>query len=92
MYTDNKATPLISAFDPFVLPVKYLSFGSYQGAQVEYLYNCVSDKTTPETDAKNEQVAEPSDELSKVSLDGWFTIFPFAIFIYIIKNSFIQSK
>lgn len=46
VHTDNKAEPLIEAFDPFVLPVQYMSFASYQGASAEFLYNCVSDKTS----------------------------------------------
>lgn len=43
--TDNKAEPLLSAYDPNPLPVKYISFASFEYANVEYLYNCVSDKT-----------------------------------------------
>lgn len=72
LYTDNKPTPFISAYDPFVLEVKYLSFASYQGASVEFLYNCVSDKTTPDTgnEIKKQPASEPSDELSAISLDG----------------------
>lgn len=46
VFTDDKDEPLITAFDPNPLEVKYLSFASHGGADVEYLYNCVSDKTS----------------------------------------------
>jgi len=45
VHFDNKAEPVIEAYDPFVLPVEYMSFASYQGASVEFLYNCASDTT-----------------------------------------------
>lgn len=72
MYVDNKPEPLIEAFDPFVLPVQYVSFASYQGAAVEFLYNCVSDKTTTDTSNSIEKqpVAADENDLSRVSLHG----------------------
>lgn len=68
VYTDNKAKPLIEAYDPFVLPVKYVSFASYQGANVEFLYNCVSDKTTQETNNDVPDSTTISNELSAAPL------------------------
>lgn len=73
VYADNKPKPLIEAYDPFVLPVKYVSFATYQGAKVEFLYNCVSDKTTQETNNDVPDSITISDELSAVSLDCRFT-------------------
>lgn len=75
VFTDNKAEPIIEAFDPFVLPVQYLSFASYQGSPNEYLYNCNSDKTTIDTsnDIQKQPVAVPTNDLSRVSLDTLVT-------------------
>lgn len=72
VFTDNKAEPIIEAYDPFVLPVQYLSFASYQGSQNEYLYNCKSDKTTVDTsnDIKKQPVEGPTNDLSRISLDS----------------------
>lgn len=65
---------MLEAFDPFVSAVKYLSFATYQGASNEYLYNCVSDKTTIDTsnDIQKQPVETPTNDLSKVSLDSKF--------------------
>lgn len=62
---------MITAYDPNPLPVKYMSFASYEGATVEYLYNCVSDKTAvaPSNAIPKEPIAEWSS-LSDAPLDG----------------------
>lgn len=74
VYTDNKPEPIIDVYDPFVLPVKYMSFSSFQGATNEYLYNCVSDKTTIDNsnDIPKQPVATSTNDLAKVPLDGEF--------------------
>lgn len=74
VYVDNKPEPIIVAYDPFVLPVEYMSFASYQGANVEFLYSCDSDKTTTDTsnDIQKQPVAIDTKDLSKVSLEGTF--------------------
>ncbi|XP_031620433.1 uncharacterized protein LOC116338976 [Contarinia nasturtii] len=70
VYIENKPEPVIEAFDPFVLPVKYISFASYQGASNEFLYNCISDKTTIDTsNQKPVAVTTTSTNLALVSLD-----------------------
>lgn len=68
---------MIEAFDPFVTEVQYLSFASYQGASNEYLYNCISDKSTIDTsnDIQKQPVATSTNDLSRVSLDGMFELF-----------------
>lgn len=44
LYTSQfKEKPLIMAFDPHPLPVKYISFGAY----VDYYYNCQKDTPYP---------------------------------------------
>lgn len=72
VFGDNKPEPIIEAYDPFVLPVEYVSFASYQGANVEFLYNCISDKTTIDTsnDIKKQPVVPQTNDLSEVSLEG----------------------
>lgn len=72
MFFDNKLEPVIEAYDPFVLPVQYLGFASYQSASNEYLYNCKSDKTNVDTsnEIKKQPVATPTNDLSLVSLDS----------------------
>lgn len=70
VYADNNAKPIIDVFDPFTLQVKYISFASEQGASNEFLYNCVSDKTTLETgDAASEPVSADPNNLSLLPLD-----------------------
>lgn len=65
---------MIEAFDPFVTEVQYLSFASYQGASNEYLYNCISDKTTIDTsnDIQKQPISTSTNDLSRVSLDGMY--------------------
>lgn len=50
----------------------HTSFATYQGASNEYLYNCVSDKTTVDTsnEIQKQPVAGPTNDLSRVSLDS----------------------
>lgn len=56
---NNGTEPIISAFDPEVLRVKYVSFSSAENKKTEYFYNCPStlnDVLTPkitQTDDKN---------------------------------------
>lgn len=76
VHTDNKAKPLLEAYDPFVLPVQYMSFASYQGATVEFLYNCVSDKTT--ADASQDVHPQPdvtTNDISQIPIEGSHTNF-----------------
>lgn len=78
VFTDDKDEPLISAFDPNPLPVKYLSFASYQSASVEFLYNCASDKTSVLSGnaIRREPATEEWTSLSDAPLDGeWFQCF-----------------
>lgn len=74
LYTDNKPEPMIEAFDPFVLSVQYVSFASYGGASNEFLYNCISDKSTIDTsnDIPKNPVEIPTNDLSQASLDSKF--------------------
>lgn len=72
MFTDNKSEPIMEAYDPFVLPVQYISFASYQGASMEFLYNCTSDHTTADI-STNDIPKQPqliTNDLSQIPLDG----------------------
>lgn len=70
VYADNHAKPIVDVFDPFTLDVKYISFASEHGASNEFLYNCVSDKTTLETgDNAIEPVSVDPNNLSLLPLD-----------------------
>lgn len=71
VYLNNKPEPVISAYDPTPLQVKYVSFASYQFSQVEFLYNCVSDKSGNPAAVRSTS-APPTDDtdLSKTPLDG----------------------
>lgn len=80
MYTENKSEPILEAYDPFVLPVQFMGFASYQGASVEFLFNCTSDKTTVDTssnDIQKQPVETPINDLSRVPLDGMNSNSPF---------------
>lgn len=71
VHTDNKEKPILEAYDPFVLPVQYLSFASYQGASVEFLYNCVSDKTTADASKDIHPLpAVTTNDISEIPLEG----------------------
>jgi len=62
VFTDNNVEPLLSAYDPNPLPVKYISFASFEYANVEYLYNCVSDKSAVlSANSIPKKPAQPSD-------------------------------
>lgn len=58
------------------MPVKYVSFprnnGAIQGPFVEFLYNCVSDKTTQDTNNDVPDSTTVPNELSAVPLDCKF--------------------
>lgn len=63
----------MEAYDPFVLPVQYMSYASYQGAYVEFLYNCTSDPTTVDVntnDIAKQPVETSTNDLSRIPLDG----------------------
>jgi len=70
VYLNNKAEPFISAYDPDPVHVKYVSFASFQTSQVEFLYNCVSDKSVSPApiEATSASPADDSD-LSEAPLD-----------------------
>lgn len=72
VFTNNELTPIMEAYDPFVLPVQYMSFASYQGASVEFLYNCTSDHTTADISTNDipKQPQSTSNDLSHIPLDG----------------------
>lgn len=71
VHADNKAEPIIEAYDPFVLPVEYMSFASYQGASVEFLYNCASDKTALNLSKDlHKQPEVTTNDLSLVPIEG----------------------
>lgn len=72
VFTDDKDSPLISAYDPNPLKVKYLSFASFQGASVEYLYNCESDKTAvlSSNAIRKEEAEAPTSNLLDAPLHG----------------------
>lgn len=73
MFTDNNAEPLLSAYDPNPLPIKYISFSGFEYSTTEYLYNCASDKTAVlsanSIPKKPAQQIDPSD-LQTVPLEG----------------------
>lgn len=70
VYVDNKAKPIVDVFDPFTLKAKYISFASEHGASNEFLYNCVSDKTTlDQSDETTKPVPADPDNLSLLPLD-----------------------
>lgn len=71
VHTDNKAEPIIEAYDPFVLPVQYMSFASFQGASVEFLYNCASDKTSLDVSKDvHKQPEVTTNDLALVPVEG----------------------
>lgn len=71
VYLNNKPEPFISGYDPSPVHVKYVSFASFQTSQVEFLYNCVSDKSVDPEPAQSTS-APPTDDsdLSEAPLDG----------------------
>lgn len=71
VYLNDKPEPFISAYDPSPVQVKYVSFASFQLSQVEFLYNCVSDKSG-NVEAVQTTSPPPTDDndLSQAPLDG----------------------
>lgn len=86
LYLNNKPEPVISAYDPNPLQVKYVSFASHQSSQVEFLYNCASDKSGNPATVRTTS-APPTDDtdLSKATVDSECTFcfaFIFHLFLY----------
>lgn len=88
LYLNNKPEPVISAYDPNPLQVKYVSFASHQSSQVEFLYNCASDKSGNPATVRTTS-APPTDDtdLSKATVDSecgtLFVSLSFFIYLYI---------
>lgn len=76
VFTDDNPEPLIRAYDPLPLPIKYVSFASHHSASVEFLYNCVSDKTgvlSPNAIQKEPWHGQ-ANSLSEVPVEGEYSV------------------
>lgn len=71
VYLNNKPEPYLSVFDPTPVSVKYVSFASFEFSPVEFLYNCVSDKSVIPEPVRTTS-APPTDDadLSEAAIDG----------------------
>ena len=53
---ESKYKPLISAFDPNPIPIKYFAFAGFEDHNVHYFYDCPCNETAPATEMSRHEL------------------------------------